>query len=146
MDKLEDIRIASPCRANWDNMEGDDRKRYCALCRKHVYNITEMSRSEAEALVDGSTRVCLRLYRRSDGTVITNDCPVGKRKVVIQFARTYALAAVFAVALLKILAFIPLRPIQDLAARGVNAAQAAANRWSQPPPPKTISSPLMGSN
>jgi hypothetical protein len=72
---LEQIKIASPCTANWDAMEGDDRVRFCAECKKNVFNISAMTRSEAEALLGGE--ICVRLYRRADGTVLTSDCPVG---------------------------------------------------------------------
>ena len=51
--------------------EGDDRRRFCAHCRLHVYNVAGMERAEANALLENDAKVCLRLYRRSDGTVIT---------------------------------------------------------------------------
>jgi hypothetical protein len=80
---LDRIAIAKPCRARWDAMAGDDRKRFCGDCRKHVYDLSAMTREEAEALVttvgaDGRPP-CVRLYRRADGTVMTADCPVGVR-------------------------------------------------------------------
>jgi hypothetical protein len=61
-------------------MVGDDRVRFCQECRLHVYNLSAMRRQEAEALVaNREGRVCFRLYRRADGTVLTQDCPVGLR-------------------------------------------------------------------
>lgn len=75
---LEQIAIASPCAASWDDMKGDDRKRFCAECNLHVYNISGMTRKDAEALISGSSgRLCVRLFKREDGTVMTRDCPVG---------------------------------------------------------------------
>ena len=77
---LEQIKIASPCFAKWSEMIGDDRVRFCLECHKNVYNLTAMSRSEAEALVlDVESVACVRLYRKADGTVITDDCPIGLR-------------------------------------------------------------------
>jgi hypothetical protein len=39
-----------------------------------------MSRSEAEDFIARSEgRVCIRYYRRKDGTIITENCPVGLR-------------------------------------------------------------------
>jgi hypothetical protein len=77
---LESIRIATPCRADWDDMVGDERVRFCGKCQKNVYNLSEMTRAEAEALVrEKQGRMCARLYRRRDGTVLTADCPVGVR-------------------------------------------------------------------
>ena len=79
-DRLENFRIASPCPANWEQMNGDARVRFCDLCSLHVYNISEMSRAEFDQLIaNTSGRLCARLYRRSDGTIITKDCPVGLR-------------------------------------------------------------------
>lgn len=78
---LESIKIASPCTASWDEMKGDERVRYCGHCEKNVYNLSGMERDEAEKLVrERSTEICVRLYQRQDGTVITADCPVGVRR------------------------------------------------------------------
>jgi hypothetical protein len=75
---LDDIHIATPCRASWDRMHGDNRVRFCDQCDKHVYNLTGMSRAEAEALIRRTEgRLCVRFYRRADGTLLTDDCPVG---------------------------------------------------------------------
>jgi hypothetical protein len=48
---LEQIEIASPCPADWTEMEGDDKVSFCKKCQKNVYNLSAMSRSEAESLV-----------------------------------------------------------------------------------------------
>lgn len=79
---LEGLRIASPCKASWEDMTGDDRVRHCASCDKDVYNVAGMTRAEAtrmmhERLPEG---VCIRMFKRADGTVLTADCPVGERK------------------------------------------------------------------
>lgn len=77
---LDEVSIAAPCPIKWDEMDGDERKRFCSLCSLHVYNISEMKRKEAEDFLSANTEgVCLRLFRRVDGTLITKDCPVGRR-------------------------------------------------------------------
>jgi hypothetical protein len=77
---LDNIRIASPCPARWEKMTGDDRVRFCAECSLHVYNLSGMSREEAESLMtSGEKRICIRGYQRADGTIIAGDCPVGLR-------------------------------------------------------------------
>src|SRR5262245_44672905 len=79
---LNHIKIASPCPANWNEMSGDRRKRFCSECQLNVYNLSEMTQTEAENfLFEAEGRVCVRLYRRQDGTIITQDCPVGWAKV-----------------------------------------------------------------
>lgn len=79
---LDRIAIASPCSADWNRMQGDDRRRFCADCKLHVHDISRMSTEEAMALLRGAgtQRVCVRFYRRADGTVLTRDCPVGLRQ------------------------------------------------------------------
>lgn len=90
---LNNIKIASPCSANWDEMYGNERKRFCGDCKLNVYNLSGMSRQEAENLVTSSEgRMCVRFYKRADGSVITQDCPVGWAKVK-QRARMLATAA-----------------------------------------------------
>ena len=80
---LDQISIAAPCSANWNEMSGDDRARFCGLCKKHVYNISAMSRMEAEALIKEKEGrdTCVRLFKRADGTVIVDNCPVGLRAI-----------------------------------------------------------------
>ena len=75
---LEQVRVAAPCRADWEQMVGDERMRYCDQCSLHVYNLSGMTRREAEALVASAEgRLCVRFYRRADGTILTRNCPVG---------------------------------------------------------------------
>ncbi|RYG74349.1 hypothetical protein EON80_02550 [bacterium] len=79
---LEAIRIASPCKAEWSKMVGDDKVRFCGSCAKNVYNLAAMSRNEAEQLVtDKQGDLCVQLFARTDGTVITSDCPIGTSPV-----------------------------------------------------------------
>lgn len=86
--QLDRLRIASPCPTTWEQMKGDERSRFCELCSLHVYNIAELTASEAKSLIANTEgRICARLYRRSDGTVITRDCPVGLRAIRRRVAR-----------------------------------------------------------
>jgi hypothetical protein len=79
---LNNIKVASPCPASWDAMYGDERKRFCGECKLNVYNLSGMTRDEAEQLVTNHEgRLCVRFYRRADGSVITQDCPVGWAEV-----------------------------------------------------------------
>jgi len=90
---LDNIRVASPCPANWNEMYGDERKRFCGDCKLNVYNLSGMTKAEAEALViNAEGRLCVRYYKRADGSVITSDCPVGWARVK-QRTKTYVTAA-----------------------------------------------------
>jgi hypothetical protein len=84
---LEDIRIASPCKVNWDDMKGDNRSRHCEQCNLNVYNFADLTRAEISDLIaEKEGRVCARLYRRADGNIITADCPVGLRRLRMRMA------------------------------------------------------------
>ncbi len=79
---LNNIKIASPCSVDWNEMYGDNRKRFCGDCKLHVYNLSGMTKDEAERLITNAAgRLCVRYFKRADGTVITEDCPVGWARV-----------------------------------------------------------------
>jgi hypothetical protein len=85
---LDHISVAAPCPADWDGMVGSDRVRYCGQCKLNVYNLTEMTKKEAEALIEGTEgRLCVRFYRRADGTIINRNCPVGLRALKRRLSR-----------------------------------------------------------
>jgi hypothetical protein len=77
---LDNVRIASPCNADWDQMVGSERARFCGQCNLNVFNLSSMTKDEAELLI-GQTegRLCVRYFQRADGSVLTKDCPVGLR-------------------------------------------------------------------
>jgi hypothetical protein len=90
---LNNIKIASPCSVNWDEMYGNERKRFCGDCKLNVYNLSEMTRDEAENVIMGTEgRLCVKFYKRADGSILTQDCPVGWAKVK-QRAQVVATAA-----------------------------------------------------
>lgn len=90
-DQIDNLRIAAPCPADWQGMAGDERVRHCTLCSLNVYNFAEMTRAEVrELLVRTEGRVCARLYRRADGTVLTRDCPTGLRALRRRASRVAA--------------------------------------------------------
>ena len=79
---IDNMHVAAPCSAEWAKMNGDERVRHCTLCRKNVYNLSAMTRAEAEALIkEKEGKLCVRFYRRADGTVLTENCPAGLRAI-----------------------------------------------------------------
>jgi hypothetical protein len=85
---LNNIKIASPCSADWNAMSGDDKKRFCGECKLNVYNLSGMTKDEAENLIiETEGRLCVRFYSRADGTILTQDCPVGWAKVKRNISR-----------------------------------------------------------
>lgn len=80
---LDQVRVASPCTAEWSEMVGDDRVRFCLSCEKNVYDLSAMTRDAAEALLTermSGGDLCVRFYQRADGTILTQDCPEGVKK------------------------------------------------------------------
>lgn len=76
--KLDRLYVATPCSADWESMQGNDKIRFCQHCNLNVYNISMMTKARAEALISSSEgRLCTKFYRRMDGTILTKDCPVG---------------------------------------------------------------------
>ena len=98
---LANFQVASPCDASWDEMKGDDAKRYCGKCEKHVYNLPLLTPDELVDLIERTEgKFCGRLFARRDGTVLTNDCPVGLSAKLAQARRKKFVAAGAAIAAL----------------------------------------------
>jgi len=74
-------------------MTGDDRVRFCGECKKHVYNLSAMTQREAETLLrETNAQVCTRFYQRLDGTILTQDCPLGLRVKAARVTRRVSVA------------------------------------------------------
>lgn len=69
---LDAVRLAFECPMRWEKLArvasgqhpngADDTKRFCHACDKHVYNLSAMTRSEAEALVrEDAPPICVRI-------------------------------------------------------------------------------------
>jgi hypothetical protein len=85
---LDRVRVASPCSARWEDMEGDERTRFCGQCRKNVFNFSAMTSTEVATLLRQTEgRLCGRFYRRTDGRMLTTDCPAGARRRRNRLAR-----------------------------------------------------------
>lgn len=88
------IDVAAPCTASWDAMTGDDKSRFCGQCQLNVYNLSAMSDAEVDKLWQSKNgRLCARFYQRADGTVLTDNCPVGLRKLRDAARRAVRVAA-----------------------------------------------------
>jgi hypothetical protein len=132
---LDQISVASPCTVPWGAMAGDDHARFCGQCQQHVYNLSELTQEEAEALVNAREgRLCVRFYKRFDGTMMTKDCPVGLRALTRRVALVSAAAASVLFAILGLFtlgAFAATRENRN--ARVANPIQRVWD-WLFPPP------------
>ncbi|WP_303674336.1 hypothetical protein [Vampirovibrio chlorellavorus] len=101
---LETLSVAAHCSADWEKMTGDHQKRFCQQCQLNVYNLSGMTRDAAEALIaDSEGQLCIRFFRRADGTLLTRDCPVGlktlhRKRFMKRFGKIAAVASMVTVA------------------------------------------------
>lgn len=77
----EAVRVKGPCSESWDEMEGNDKVRFCSHCAKDVNDVSRMTRREA-----------MRLVRRSKGGICVRYevHPVTRRPVFISRAGSAA--------------------------------------------------------
>lgn len=74
--RADDLSIKTPCPKKWEELAGDERRRYCSACALHVWNGARLRRAEAQALVVGATeRVCMRLELDPTGAPRFADSP-----------------------------------------------------------------------
>ncbi len=156
---LDQVRVASPCNADWNEMVGDERVRFCLGCEKNVYNLSSLPREDAEALLQArlGNDLCIRFYERKDGTILTQDCPVGvkkkqRRKLVLAVAGAGAMAAAAASMFMKPTCKGPSTDGDELAAVAggmmyvnppVPAVMGTATAVvADPPPPPPQTSPV----
>ena len=93
-DLVQSLKIAAPCPVSWESMDGDERVRHCSNCNKNVYNISDMTAAEANQFLQlTGQKACVNFYKRADGTVIVDNCPVGLRKLRAQYRRMVAAGA-----------------------------------------------------
>ena len=65
---LAQVRVASPCVAEWDAMKGNDAVRFCDHCAKHVHNLSAITPRRAQRLIEMSgDSLCVRYYPRPNG-------------------------------------------------------------------------------
>lgn len=85
---LDRVTVAAACSADWDEMIGNDRMRFCGQCKLNVYNLSGVTRRQAESrIASAEGRLCVRFYRRADGTILTENCPVGLRAIKRRMSR-----------------------------------------------------------
>ena len=150
---LPNLRIASPCRADWNAMEPVDlatRVRHCGECKENVYNLSSMTRAEAEALIaQHAGKLCARYYQRKDGTILLADCTIGaagvrKRKWIAAGAAALLASGAGAVMLRQ-------HDAHEIAASTIDQRTVEEVRFDErglpevahddPPPPPTLALP-----
>jgi hypothetical protein len=132
---LGEFTIATPCPMDWDKMPGDDRKRFCAACGKHVHDLTAMSPDERVSLLSKASPegegLCGRLHQPLEwASLIPTEGPARPGQVTgaWQFTIRSVMAAIAAFATILGFMKVWLRSLEEPA----------------PPPPSRNLRPLMG--
>src|SRR5450631_4153461 len=82
-----EVAIEKPCEESWAAMAGDARKRHCELCDKQVHDFAAMtSREIAKLVAQSDGKVCARVTRREDGSLVTLDAGAGGGRLAAQMA------------------------------------------------------------
>jgi len=141
---LDNLHVASPCHASWDAMTGDDKARFCRTCQKNVFNLSLMTRAEAEALIrEKEGKLCVRFARREDGTILTDDCPVGWERAKIAALRPWRfLAAGVAAVIVALVSALGVAP-QVAAQPPINQNTESASDDSTDPSGDPIEQPAV---
>jgi hypothetical protein len=65
------LHIEEPCAADWSLMAGDGATRFCGRCEKSVHGLSELTRRQAEALLDAAQvrKLCVRYFFDRKGRV-----------------------------------------------------------------------------
>ena len=76
--KTNDLFIPEPCSAPWEQMRGDERRRFCSLCDKHVHHLSMMTRQQAQALLAArgqDPHLCVQYASDERGQIMFRDDP-----------------------------------------------------------------------
>jgi hypothetical protein len=91
LNKSPKVSIATPCPKTWSELAGDDQKRFCTQCEKHVHNGEAMTQSEVARIVhEGQGKICMRLVTDDSGTILYKDTE--KRTKAASLAKRAGLA------------------------------------------------------
>ncbi len=63
------LPINEPCSADWSAMDGDNQKRFCGQCSKHVHDLSAMTEPQATALLAAEQKPCVRYTCNTDGSI-----------------------------------------------------------------------------
>lgn len=99
--KKTNLRIDEPCSAAWDEMHGDDQRRFCDHCTKHVHHLSAMTRQEARGLLRErpDEGLCVRYAFDATGRVrfmnrqVQPSAPMPQRRGAATLLATASMAA-----------------------------------------------------
>lgn len=79
-------KIDKPCSQDWNQMTGDDKRRFCEHCQLHVHNLSAMSEKErAEVLSRNGERTCIAYVDRDDTLRVHPPRWVAIQRIILPF-------------------------------------------------------------
>ena len=76
------VQIHDPCPKRWAELDPEapgDPRRFCNACTKHVYDLSSLHDDEIESLMNRGEKICARILRHQDGSIVSKDRPIKKR-------------------------------------------------------------------
>ena len=78
---LKQVRVENPCAADWEQMAGTEKVRFCAGCCKNVHNLSAMTRAEAaQTLAQPEGLPCVRFHHDAVGAPLTREALPARRR------------------------------------------------------------------
>lgn len=70
--RRSELPIHNPCSADWEAMVGDERRRFCRHCRKHVHDLSAVTEREARALLSerSGSDLCVSYASDAEGRIL----------------------------------------------------------------------------
>ena len=68
--RADELPIPEPCHEDWSNMTGDEKRRFCGACNKHVHDLSAMTATGAEETLAAEPDICVRYTVNEDGTLV----------------------------------------------------------------------------
>ena len=145
--RLEQLVIERPCEEAWEGMRGDDRRRFCSRCQKHVHDLGAMPRGEAEALVSRAEGpLCVRLpsperrrvspWRRAGRVMVAPLlCSALLAMLFVGFVRGLHEGSALHAAYVRVKAMITTTPVTPMRGRPVIMGVIMAAPANTPPDP-----------
>src|SRR5262245_15722474 len=133
-DKLERLRVVSPCTTSWEAMQGGGSRRHCQECNKPVYDFAALTPREIAGLLEASGgRLCGRLTRDAAGRLLTREPspapdPLAARRVSPLAAATVAAVVALGGGLAGAAQAGPAAAAASLAPEGAGEPQTWQNR------------------
>ncbi|WP_018342934.1 hypothetical protein [Cytophaga aurantiaca] len=83
MIRFKDIHIPKPCSEDYDSLSGDEVKRFCSSCEKHVYDFRGKDEVYLNEVFQHSTKTCGIYYLDEINTIKTNAIKTNKKSLFI---------------------------------------------------------------